>query len=149
MHGISRNVIFERKNGMDYNREIRHRACCLHCGDEIRYGRKDKKFCSDDCRASHHNEALKESRAFRRRVLSRLTQNHEILLHLLETGVDSCPLIELSSHGFSPDLMTSCRKVGKHMECSCFEIKYIMTASRIYSISKIQNVSLNLQNCNK
>ena len=42
-----------------------------------------------------------------------------------------------------------CRKVGKHMECSCFEIKYIMTASRIYSISKIQNVSLNLQNCNK
>lgn len=134
---------------MDYDKEIRHRARCLHCGDKIRYGRADKKFCSDDCRASHHNEALKESRSFRRRVLARLEHNHDVLMHLMEAGVESCPLMELSSQGFSPDLMTSCRKVGKHMEYSCFEIKYIMTESRIYSISKIQNVSLNLQNCNK
>ena len=134
---------------MNYSKVFRQAARCLHCGDEIRYGRADKKFCCEDCRVSHHNEATKDSRAFRRRVLSRLSCNHDILEHLLEMGIESCLLIELSSQGFSPDLMTSCRKVGKHMECSCFEIKYIMTASRIYSISKIQNVSLNLQNCNK
>lgn len=134
---------------MGYSKEIRQRARCLHCGDEIKYGRADKKFCCDDCRALHHNDALKESRAFRRRVLSRLAYNHDLLERLLDAGTESFSLLELASHGFTPDLMTSCRKVGKHMECSCFEIKYIMTASRIYSISKIQNVSLNLQNCNK
>jgi hypothetical protein len=47
--------------------------------------------------------------------------------------------------GFVPGMVTSYRRVGKHDEFFCFDIKYIMTNMRIYSISKLENVSLPLQ----
>ena len=130
---------------MSYAKTPRRTAHCLHCGDKISYGRTDKKYCCEDCRVSHHNELSKGSRTFRRRLMARLLANYELLERLVMSGIESIPLIELVSMGFNPDLMTSCRKTGCHMQYSCFDIIYIMTQTRVSSISKIQNVSLNLQ----
>ena len=125
---------------MDYNKKYeRHLPVCLECGDKIRYGRSDKKFCSDSCRTKNYNDKMKRSRVFRRRIMSGLMRNYAILENLIKDDVDAVDLIELSSLGFIPALMTSCRKWGKHEECRCFDIRYIMTATRIYSISKIEN----------
>lgn len=47
--------------------------------------------------------------------------------------------------GFVPGMVTSYQRVGKHDEFCCFDIKFIMTKMRIYSISKLENVSVTLQ----
>lgn len=69
-----------------------------------------------------------------------LGDNYRILDALLKSDVGSADLMDLMSQGFTPSVMTSCHKHGKHDEYGCFDIKYIMTGTRIYSISKIQNL---------
>lgn len=125
---------------MDYGKKIeRHMPVCLECGDRIRYGRVDKKFCCDDCRSRYYNAAAKSGRMFRRRVFRILARNYEVLENLLKAGVDSIDMIDIAAMGFSPAFVTSYTRSGKHDEYGCFDIKYIMTRTRVYSISKIQN----------
>ena len=131
---------------MGYGKKIvRNMPKCLHCGEQIRYGRTDKKFCCDDCRNRHYNEQSKSGRAFRRRILSQLMGNYDVLDRLFKAEVYSIDLIDAVTIGFTPGIMTSHRRVCKHDEYCCFDIKYIMTDKRIYSISKLENVSVHLQ----
>lgn len=124
---------------MGYKKYERHLPVCLECGDTIRYGRTDKKFCCDECRIKNFNEKARLSRLFKRRIMTALSRNYGILENLIKADIESADMISLASMGFSPSIMTSFRKCGKHSECGCFDIRYIMTGTRIYSISKIQN----------
>ena len=124
---------------MVYKKYERNIPVCLECGDKIKYGRTDKKFCCDECRTKHNNDRSRRSRTFKRRVMNALSRNYELLEGLIKSDVESVDLMSLASMGFSSFLMTSYRKNGKHDECGYFDIKYIMTRTRIYSISKIQN----------
>lgn len=125
---------------MVYKKNERRMPTCLECGSKIRYGRSDKKFCSEDCRCRHFNTMARSGRAIRRRVLRQLAMNHDILEELMRSDVGSIDLIDLMGRGYVPAYVTSYRKNGKHDEYSCFDIKFIMTRTRVYSISKIQNV---------
>ena len=127
---------------MEYKIANRKMPTCLECGDKIRYGRTDKKFCCDVCRMKYHHEQVKISKIYRRRVLAVLTRNYEILDNLLKTDVDAVDLFDLEGLGFIPGVVTSYRKVNRHDEYTCFDIKYIMTRTRVYGIKKI---SLNLR----
>ena len=129
---------------MKYERKLRSIPRCLHCGDKIRYGRTDKKYCCEDCRMEHHNALARDSRTFRRRVLSQLSSNYSLLSMVIQSGADSIPLSDIISMGFAPGIVTSYARAGKHDEFACFDIKYRMTATKLYSIFKLQNVSLNL-----
>ena len=82
------------------------------------------------------------TRLYKRRILGALTRNYDILENLMRAEVVSIELIDLEGLGFSTGVMTSYKKVGRHDEYSCFDIKYIMTATRVYAIKKI---SLNLR----
>ena len=101
--------------------------------------------CCDECRNNHYNAQTKAGRAFRRRVLSQLSSNYEILDRLVRAGMESLDLMDAVTMGFTPGIVTSYRRSGKHDEFSCFDIKYYMTRTRLFAISKIQNVSLPLQ----
>ena len=69
-----------------------------------------------------------------------------ILDQMLRSGINSADITDLISEGFVPDFVTGYHKNRFQAdEFSCFDIKYKMTDSRIYCISKIRNVSLNLQ----
>lgn len=126
---------------MEYSdRKQRTIPVCLECGDKIRYGRADKKFCSDDCRNRYNYSKKKEGRVIRRRVMRQLSVNYDILEGLLDTDVDSADLLDLVSMGFTPSAVTSYHKHGCHDEYRCFDIKYRMTETRVYSMSKIQNL---------
>ena len=118
---------------------------CLECGDTIRYGRTDKKFCCDDCRNRHYNTKLKLGRTYRRRVLSMLDRNYELLDEVIRTGRTSADFTHLMTLGFNPDVVTFCHHSRRRDVYACFDITYKMSGDRIYSISKIQNVSLPLQ----
>ena len=127
---------------MEYKVANRKMPVCLECGDKIRYGRTDKKFCCDGCRMKYHNEQVKASNTYRRRILAVLSRNYEILDNLLKSDVEAVDLFDLEGLGFIPGVVTSYRKVNKHDEYTCFDIKYIMTPTRVASIKKI---SLNLR----
>lgn len=131
---------------MDYLKNSpRNTSRCLECGDKISYGRTDKKFCCDECRNRHHNHKSRSDRYIKRKIISLLERNYQILDGLLQAGVDAVPLSELMLMGFNPVYVTSFSKVNHHDSYACFDITYIMTPSRLCSISKIQNLSLNLQ----
>lgn len=146
--GIIRYPIFAYINlcEMDYAKKPqRHTARCLECGDAIAYGRSDKKFCCDDCRNRHHNHQARAGRSFRRRVMAVLEKNYEVLEACLRAGVDSLSLSEAAAMGFVTSYATAFRKSRNRIVYECFDICYVMTPSRLYSISKIQNLSLTLQ----
>ena len=130
---------------MEYGKREKRMPVCLECGDKIRYGRTDKKFCCEDCKNKHYNRLAKVGRAYRRKIMNRLTRNYQILEQLIKDGVESVDLTDIVSAGFTPETVTGFHKNRcKSDKYWCFDIKYSMSDSRVYSISKIRNVSLNL-----
>ena len=130
---------------MAYGKYVRRMPHCLECGDQIEYGRTDKKFCCEDCRMKYHYTASKMSKTYRRKILKTLSRNYLILESLVKSDTLSMDLADLVPMGFVPGVVTSYRRNGKHEVYYCFDIKYIMTATRIYSVGKIQNLSVILQ----
>lgn len=128
---------------MEYSKTVERRiSVCLECGHKIKYGRSDKKFCCDTCRSKYNNSQVRAARAYKRRVMRALEGNYDILDRLHGSGITSMDLFELVNLGFVLDMVTSHRKVRHHDEYACFDIKYIMTPTRISGITKI---SLNLR----
>jgi hypothetical protein len=130
---------------MEYKKYIRKTSVCLECGDQIRYGRTDKKFCCEDCKVKHYNDRMKASRSFRNKVIAIINRNYEVLDALLKGGVDSADLVDLMAMGFVPGAVTSYKRSGKHDVFTCYDIKYIMTSTKVCSVMKINNLSVNLQ----
>lgn len=124
---------------------VRNIPVCLECGDKIKYGRTDKKFCCEDCRNRHHNRSASQGRVFRRKVLNILDRNYAILESLVRSGITSIDMTDILAMGFITSIMTSCRVSRRHVEYCCFDIKYVMTPAKMTSISKIQNVSVPLR----
>lgn len=127
------------------NRNEEESPRCLECGDEIVYGRKDKKFCSDDCRNRHHNHHHRSCRQYKRMVTVILDKNYEILDELVRSGIEAIWVADAIALGFNPAYVTSYRKHGTRSMCHCYDICYVTTDNRMTSISKIQNLSLPLQ----
>ena len=80
-------------------------------------------------------------RRIKRDVIERARSLESVMNH----GLTSADMTDLMSMGFSPALVTSCRRLRSRMEYACFDIKYIMTPGGLSSISKIQNVSVPLR----
>ena len=128
---------------MEYSKTVERRtSVCLECGHKIKYGRSDKKFCCETCRSRYNNSQVRAGRAYKRRVRKAIAGNYDILDRLHRAGIKSMDLFELVNLGFVLDAVTSHRKVRHHDEYACFDIKYIMTPTRISGITKI---SLNLR----
>ena len=123
-----------------YKKYERHMPYCLECGDLIRYGRTDKRFCCDDCKSKYHNEQTKKGRLYRNKVNALIRKNYEILDSLVREGSDSADLGEMIMKGFTPAVMTSCHRSGRHYIYGCYDIKYRMTETKVYSITKLKNL---------
>lgn len=119
---------------MEYKRTER-KASCLECGHEF-YGRPDRKFCSQTCKNHYHNRKSHSVRAVRVRILNALEKNYAILEKLLRLDIHSLDIQDLAQMGFRPDYFTSFRKVGKHCECRCFDIRYFRMPARICRIER-------------
>ena len=122
---------------------------CLECGDEIVYGRKDKKYCSEECRNRYHNHSHRACRQYKRMVNTILERNYDILDDLIKSGIEAIWVADAIALGYNPAYVTSYRKHGKRSMCHCYDICYVTTDNRMTSISKIQNLSLPLQTAEK
>lgn len=115
--------------------ENAHEGNCLECGTELPYGRSDRKFCCSKCKNNYNNRRIRTSRAAHRRIQSALEKNYELLTRLCRAKISSLMLSEAILLGFNPEYATGHRKVRGREEYNCFEIKYCLSANRIYNIT--------------
>ena len=76
---------------------------CLHCGNEITSGRRDKKFCDTRCKNFYHADDKREESQFFLKTEQILRNNHRIVQKLLQ-GNDKvrCIIDDLNILGFKP-----------------------------------------------
>ncbi|MBO4817039.1 MAG: hypothetical protein J5498_01970 [Bacteroidales bacterium] len=113
-------------------------SVCMECGDPILYGRVDRKFCCERCKNRWHNRQNATSYNIRRRVRSILGRNYRILENMVDSHVPEADTAELIARGFNPAYATSFRKVRRHFEYQCFDIKYSMSSFKIRDISRLK-----------
>ena len=123
---------------MDYDEHQQDRIACLECGKEIRYGRTDKKFCSEICKNKYHNNKHKYSRSMHSKVLNGIEKNYEILCRLYRSHVLSIDIGDLVALGFRIEYSTGYRKSNRHDEYHCFEFKYYITRNRLFGLQKVE-----------
>jgi len=123
---------------MEYQEKTSDTPVCLECGDEIAYGRIDRKFCSDGCKNRYHNRKHHYTRMVRLRILGVLERNYAILDRILRLGFHSMSLGDLAQMGYNKEYVTSYHKVGGHDEYRCFDIKYCCSSSRIFHLERVQ-----------
>lgn len=109
---------------------------CLECGNQLPYNaRHGKKFCSISCKNRFHNRQQMGPRTMKVRILAILEKNHRILSELLEDDITSVPMSNLLVLGFNPMYATCCYRLNRREMRMCFDIRFCMTASRIYDLA--------------
>lgn len=118
--------------------KIKETACtCLQCGTDIRYGRYDRKFCSDKCRSKYHNLRRSQLRNSRLKALTALEHNYSILVQLMSMGCHSVDKLDLMDMGFNCSVVTSFVRKVRVTECRCYDIRYNDRPSKITDIRYI------------
>ena len=118
-------------------KEIEGDRRCLECGNPLPYGRTDMKFCSVSCKSRWHYVKNAGSKVARRRIMSSLDRNYEILDGLLRSGTTWIVIPDLVQLGFNFYCFTSYHKFRNRNEYRCFDIKYNKSQNRIYGIAKV------------
>lgn len=124
---------------MNYKLKLKEdENCCLECGGTLS-GRKNKKFCSLTCKNAYNNRRISRIRQYKADIMSKLARNYEILESLINDKVSSIPLKELKTLGFDDSCMTG-HSTGyvKHEECSCFDIVYYRSGSKIFGLRRLE-----------
>lgn len=110
---------------------------CLECGDEILYGRSDKKFCSSSCRNAYNNRLASIGPGGKRHILNRIESNYAILHTLLLLGRTSVSVRELDALGYDKKYVTFHDKVKGHDMFRCFDLSYYQSASKIFGLTRL------------
>lgn len=117
--------------------EDRHSPECLECGDRIAYGRPDKKFCCDACKNRYNNRRLRAMRTVKLKVLNALEKNHAILERLVKLKITYVNVVDISQQGFDINYVTYYHRAGNYDEFRCFDIKFRISGTRVFSISRV------------
>ena len=128
-----RNQKFCPMNNYDNIEEI----ICLECGEQIPYVRTNKKFCCEKCKNTYHNKIARSHRLSKLRILNALDKNYRILSKLLGIDIHSVDLIQAKQLGFELSYVTSYRKVRTRNEYCCFDIRFKISETKLYDISRI------------
>lgn len=99
---------------------------CPECGERI-IGRSDKKFCSDQCRTSHHNRLNSGHIGLMRNINAALRRNRQILIDLNPDGKIKLPLKKLLEKGFDLEHFTSIYQTRSgSLYRYCYEQGYLL-----------------------
>jgi predicted nucleic acid-binding Zn ribbon protein len=118
------------------------RRHCMLCGKSF-HGRQDKKFCSDQCRATHHNQQLVTPRKTIRKINTILLRNRMILKQASHSGYMFIPKDQLQDWGFNFGYNTHMvrNKKGKQIIC-CYDKAYsIDTNGMVELIDPLKELS--------
>lgn len=105
------------------------RKQCIQCGDYT-HGRKDKKFCSDHCRASYHNQLHALPIKTIRKINTILARNRNILRQVGRAGYVFIPKEQLLEWGFNFGHFTHIRQNTKAKQVFfCYDKGYRVDAN--------------------
>ena len=105
---------------------------CLVCS-ELLQGRRDKKFCSDYCRATHFNKKHQNVHAQIRYINSIIRKNRNILNSLYAKGQQYVSHKILAEEGFRFDYHTfSCQIEEGRTGYLCYDLGYAKTNNDRY-----------------
>ena len=90
------------------------KRACLECGDKFD-GRKDKKFCCDQCRTTYFNKQNTYQNKFMRNINNILRKNRRILETLNPTGKTTVTKTALLDEGFKFAYFTNENKNRKDL----------------------------------
>lgn len=111
---------------------------CLECKTKLK-GRADKKFCSDDCRSTHHNRLNSDSNNFMRTVNNILRRNRRILQSYYHSGMTRIERDNLIREGFAFGYYTNeKREKDGRVSRFCYELGYKEVDSHSLNLVKIQ-----------
>jgi len=79
---------------------------CAVCGEKIK-GRSDKKFCSVECRNTHHNQRNRVNSTTIREVHKILRSNYKILSKLNPEDKSTTHINKMKKMGYNFDYITS------------------------------------------
>ncbi|MDN4166084.1 hypothetical protein QWY31_11260 [Cytophagales bacterium LB-30] len=107
---------------------------CLECGTPIK-GRKDKKFCSDQCRNAHNNTLNSDVTNAMRNINNILRRNRRILMDLTPNGKAKVHRDKLVEKGFDFNYFTSnyVTKAGA-IYYFCYEYGYLPLQDHFYAL---------------
>lgn len=108
---------------------------CEECGKKI-FGRADKRFCNDSCRAAFSNRKYRYENKVVHTIDRILKKNHSILKELISKGVNECSTRELFLKGFNFGYFTSADPLALHV-MYCYEIGYQINGERIRIITAL------------
>lgn len=113
---------------------------CLECGAAL-YGRKDRQFCSQNCKNHYHNKLARNFRRCHDEVFTKISRNYKVLEILLKNKITSAPIEDLRLYGFDDSCVTGYRKTTggscHHEQYRCFDIVYFMTSLKVFGIRRI------------
>ena len=86
---------------------------CTRCGDQFD-GRRNRKYCSSDCKTLYNNELARERRQEEKLITGDYLLNYKLLEHLLQNNGDNPLMIgsrELTLFGFKSEAPSTRAKV--------------------------------------
>lgn len=93
--------------------DILEKRECLFCGASLS-GRKDKKYCDDNCRNNHHYNLNKDTNLFVKDVNNVLLHNRSVLKSLCRNAKVMVKMQTLENMGFDFNYITSLHKTKRN-----------------------------------
>ncbi len=107
---------------------------CTECGNKL-FGRQDKKFCSDQCRAAHNNKLNSDSNNYMRNINNILRRNRRILIEQNPKGKAKVHKDKMVELGFNFNYYTNVYRTKKgNVYYFCYEYGYLMLDSGYCSL---------------
>jgi len=111
---------------------------CVTCGDPIT-GRSDKRFCSDYCRNSMHNQLNRDSSNYIRKVNNILRRNRRILARFNPNGKAKVLGTTLMEEGFNFAYYTNIYETRKGARYHfCYDQGYLKLEDGYYALVERQ-----------
>jgi len=112
---------------------------CLECQMKLS-GRKDQKFCSDQCRNTFNNRQNEDANKYVRRINNILRKNRRVLAQLNPEGKKTVDGIRLAEEGFNFHYYTNIytTKTGSKYYF-CYEQGYLKVDSDKYMLVQKQD----------
>ena len=136
-------IPYNINNEIMKNYKILEDVSCLECGDVIPYKRSNKKFCCEKCKNTYNNKKIRNARISKLRILNALDKNYKILSNLIKSEMSSLDIMQAKQLGFDFTYVTSYHKLRKGNEFFCFDIRFKISQSRLYSICRLP---INIEN---
>lgn len=114
---------------------------CLCCGNELKGGRSDRKFCNSSCRSHYHNKTRLDAEQSLRKINNILRHNWKILKRLNPKGYTTLRKSYLIEQGYDFNYFTNVYKTqSNRLYYFCYDVGIAEVDSKLNEPQKINIV---------